>query len=349
MLKRLLAWYNSNLLLDSEQRGLFYRAMEAQLNAGIAAQRACETLAGVVEISKEISKVAHLGAKAGKEGRLVIDGLGDSLCFPGRDLGVLRVAERNNRLGVAFGRLARDTATPLSIRRNVVSKCGYFLVIFVVLLVAAINVSGTLEGLAGDSVESVPAYGLSLFLQNWWMPGAAVLGGWLALVLGYGRGNWLGAKRRLLLMFDGDVRARFGIDYAELAESLYEQGASHTDVLEAANDAFGSDAFPRWALQSALRDHAVDGVAIERALAGRVLPAPLAELVAAMAPDGERERYPGAFAALAKIQRAVLERRYGAAAVVLRAVFLVSAAGLLLTLGHGLYTSMMLVTQSTGV
>ncbi len=348
MLERLQGWYNSTLRFDSEQRSLLYRALEAQINAGVAPQRACEVLSGQVEISKEIMKIARLGAQAGKEGRLVVDGLAESFCIPARDLGVLRVAERGNTLGAAFERLAKETATPLSIRAKVLAPASYFGVIFVILLVVAVNVSETLEGLAGDQARSLPAYALSQALQDWWMPAAGALGSWLAVVLGYGRGNWLGGKRRLLLVFDADFRARFGIAFADLAETLYGQGASHTQVLEAAEEAFGGDGYSRWALKGALRDHTVEGMAMERALADRVLPRPLTELVTAMAPDGERARYPKAFGALAKIQRALLERQYGAAAAALRALFLLAASTLLLTLGHGLYTGMMMVTDMQG-
>ena len=63
-----------------------------------------------------------------------------------------------------------------------------------------------------------------------------------------------------------------------------------------------------------------------------------------MVPAGQRDLYPRAYEALAKIQRAMLERKYGVAASALRLVLLVGVGGLLLTLGHGVYTSMMLLT-----
>lgn len=349
MLDRLQRWYNTSLRLDSVQRVLFYRSMSAQLGAGVSALRACETLARDVEISKEITRVAHGAAAAGKEGRPVSVGLEESLCIPAGDLGVLRVAERNNRLGDAFERLAREAEAPLSIRRNVLGgQVSYFLVIFLILLAFAIQAKDVLDGIAGEQAASLPAYRLSVVLGELWLPASLGLAGYLAVVLGWGRNNWTGAARRLLLVFDGDARARFAIAFSELAESLYAQGASHTEVLDSANEAFGEGKFAAWAIGRARRAHAVDGIAIEKALANRVLDAPQAELVAAMVPRGQRDLYPRAYGALAKIQRAMLERKYAVAASGLRLALLAGVSGLLLTLGHGVYTSMMLLTP-TGV
>jgi len=347
MLDRLRRWYNTSLRLDSVQRALFYRSMSAQLGAGVSALRACETLSRDVEISKEISRVAHCAATAGKEGRPVSVGLAESLCLPAGDLGVLRVAERNNRLGDAFDRLAREAEAPLSIRRNVLGgQVAYFLVIFLILAAFAVQAKDVLDGIAGERAATLPAYRLSVALGDLWLPTGIVLGGYLAVVLGYGRNNWTGSRRRLLLAFDGDARARFAIAFSELAESLYLQGASHTEVLDAASEAFGEGRFAAWAIAQARRDHAVDGTAIERALAGRVLDRSLTELVAAMVPGGQRDLYPRAYRALVKIQRAMLERRYGVAASTLRLALLVGVSGLLLTLGHGVYTSMMLLAPA---
>lgn len=346
-LERLHRWYNTSLRLDSVQRVLFYRSMSAQLGAGVAPLRACETLAREVEVSKEITRVARCAAAAGKEGRPVSVGLAESLCIPAGDLGVLRVAERNNRLGEAFDRLAREAEAPLSIRRNVLGgQVAYFGIIFLILLAFAVQAKDVLDGIAGERAAALPAYRLSVLLGDVWLPAAVSIASYLAIVLGYGRNNWTGGMRRALLVFDGDARSRFAIAFSELAESLYSQGASHTEVLDSAREAFGEGRFAAWAIESARRDHAVDGTAIERALAGRVLDRSLTELVAAMVPNGQRDLYPRAYRALAKIQRAMLERRYGVAASALRLALLAGLGGLLLTLGHGVYTSMMLLTPA---
>ena len=349
MLERLQRWYNTSMRLDSEQRAVMYRCLAAQMRAGVSPMRACETLATDVEVSKEITRVAHFAASAGKEGRPVSVGLGESRCIPVGDLGVLSVAERNNSLGDAFRRLAREASEPLSIRRNVMGgQVRYFLILFLVLLAFEIQAKDFLEGIAGEKAAALPAHRLSVVLRDLWAPVGGGIGAYLVLVVGYGRNNWIGGRRRLLLMFDAEARARLGIAFCELAEPLYAQGANHTEVLDSANEAFGNGKFAAWAIALARRDHVVDGIAIEKALADRVMPRPLTQMVAGMVPGGQRDLYPEAFRSLADIQRAMLERKYGVAASAMRLGLLIAVSGLLLTVGHGIYTAMMMVA-GTGV
>lgn len=347
-LERVLRWYSSTLRLDRPQRTLMYRALGAQVRQGMSGLRACETLAGDVEISAEVKRVAHCAATAAREGRPLTAGLDESRSIPVADLGVLGVAERNNRLADAFERLADEGEAPLTIVRHVVAPVTHYLAILGVLLFFGTQAQGLLEGIARKeearaAVTQVPAYRLSEALNAGLVPVAAVLGGYLLVAGGHGRANWTGRARRLLLFFDAESRAHLAIRFAELAESLYAQGASHTEVLDAAAEAYGGGRFAAAAFRTARHDHVVDGIAVERALAGRVLPPALAELVMGMVPEGERRLYPGAYAVVAKIQRAVLERRYGVAASTLRLVVLAALGGLLLTLGHGLYTTMSLL------
>jgi len=344
-LERLHRWYGSTLRLDRPQRTLMYRALGAQLRQGVSGLRACETLAREVEISREVKRVAQCAAAAAREGRPLVAGLDDSRSIPAADLGVIRVAESNNRLGEAFEKLADEGEAPLTIVRHVVGPVTQYLIVLGVLLFFALQAQDLLETVGADRVVHLPAYQLSVILNASLVPVATVVAAYLVVVVGYGRSQWVGGLRRLLWIFDGETRAHLAIAFADLAATLYAQGASHTEVLDAAADAYGQSRYANWAFRTAKHEHLVDGIAVERALADRVLPRALAELVIGMAPGGERRLYPGAYAVVAKIQRAVLIRRYGVAAGALRLFVLTAAGALLLTLGNGVYSAMSLVSQ----
>lgn len=337
-------WYGSTVRLDRRQRGLMYRALAAQLEAGVSPLGACETLARDVEISKEVMRVAHCAATAAREGRPLAVGLREAMSIPQADLGVLAVAERTQKLAAALSRLAEEGEAPLSLARNVIAPCAYFGVILIVLVVFGVHARDLLTGLSGsEKVTAVPAYQLSVVLNAVWIPAVVIVGGYLVVVLGYGRSQWVGGMRRLLWFFDGEARVHLVIRYADLAESLYLQGANHMEVLHAMEEAYGTGSrFVGAAIRDARQD-VVEGMDMEKALAGRLVPRALAELVTGMVPLGERGLYPQAWRTVARIQRAVLERRYGVAVGTLRLVLLLGDAALLLTLGHGLYTTMMLV------
>ena len=244
-----------------------YRCLASQLDAGVSPLAACETLARDVEISKEVMRVSHCAATAAREGRLLADGLRDAQSIPFSDLGVIAVAERSNKLGPALTRLAAEGEAPLSLARNVVAPCAYYAVVGVVLVVFGVHARDLLTGLSGaEEVTSVPAYQLSVVLNAVWLPTLLIVGGYLAVVIGYGRSQWVGPIRALLWFFDGEARVHLAIRYAELAESLYLQGASHTEVLDAMDEAYGGGSrFVRTAVAEARRDHVVEGMDMERA------------------------------------------------------------------------------------
>lgn len=329
-------WWNSTVKFGREQRGLMYRALAAQLRGGVAPVTAFETLAKEVRISAETAEVARAAAQAGAEGRALADGLADTGCFPAEDLGVLRVAERGNSLAAAFEALAEGAAERLGTVSKVLAPNAYYLVVLGVLLFFAFEARDLMDSLTGLDVAGNPAYGLSLALHRWLPPTAAAIVA-AAAVVAWGRRRWHGRPRAALAWWDAEYRHQLGIRVADLAARLYDHGGSHTDVLDAVEEAFGDAPYVRRATTEARLMHMQEGAAFEDAIAGRLVPAQMATVLKALAPRGERGRYGPAFVAVAQLQRVLLAKRYAVAATAVRLATLVSTVALLATLARGIY------------
>ena len=328
-------WLMTTFRFDREQRALLYQTMAAQLAAGVSAQAAFETLARTLRLSPELTRTAQSAAQAGMEGRGVTDGLAKTL--PPDELGVLRIAERNNTLAEAFGLLQQRSDERLNLAAKVLLPNLYYLIMLTVLGFFATQAEDLL-GVMGDPalLQRNPAYALSRWVNALWPPALAVLLGAAIMVI-YGRSQWLDPWRRCLGVFDSDYRYRLGLRFCDFAAGLYAQGATHTEVLTATRDAHGQDRYVRWAVDAARRAHIEDGLAIEDALAGRLLPGRYAALLKGFVPNGERSRYPGGYRALATLLRVTLQKHYRAAAMVVRALTLTAIAALALTLARGIY------------
>ncbi len=338
MFVRLKHWWRQHLVFDLEQRALLYETLAAQLASGLPPQRAFEGLCQFAQITPVISKVAATAAAAGREGRLLTEGLAESGYIPPVEVGILQIAERNNRLQSACEGLQNQAKERLSFVSVVVLPNSYYLFILMVLLFMAYQAEELIQaiGHGSDSVH-VPAYQLSLLLKGWAMPIASGLA-LVILTIVFGRSFLTGLTRRILGFFDLEYRSLLAIRFADMASVLSTEGATHRDILDAAQLAFGHEAYVRWAVAEARQRHLGDGETIEDSLADTLLTGSLSSLLSALTPGREQEAYPAAYEALGRIQRVRLRTQYRWIAAGFRMLLLASIALLLLTLMHGVYT-----------
>lgn len=334
-------WWRQVVFLDKNQRLLLYEALSAQIEAGIPPQQAFEALHTISIITPAISRVAGAAATAGREGRLLSEGLADSQCIPALELGVLKVAERNNRLAAACANIQARNQDKLSFAVSVIAPNAYYEVIVAALLFMAWQAQDILAATAKQvDLATIPAYQLSSFLHHWMIIiTIAVVVAFVAVVVG--RSQWVGWRRALLWFFDREYRAILAVRVADMAAALSTEGANHIDILDAIAEAFGDEGYVLWAVSVARERHAGAGETIEDALSGTLLPPSLATLLSALTPGGKQQSYPLAYRTLSRVQRAQLQAQYAVLANGLRLLLLTSAALLIILLLHGIYTAVL--------
>ena len=338
MWRSLTTWWRCAFEFPREQRGLFYRILRAQLGAGVAPATACETLAERVRVSKRMSLVAAAGARAARDGRGVVEGLGGTLCFPAEDVGVLRIAERAAALEQALADLENAQAERLGIASQVLGPNSYFLAMLGVAVFGGSQVADLLS-VVGDqaALAANEAYMLSVGIRTYGPPFGIVVGAAAALVA-FGRLRWQGRVRRLLWAFDGVYRAQTGIRFADFAARLYDRGASHPAVLDAVQEAFGRGGFLGRGVDRARRDLAA-GMAFEDAVAGRLLTRELAEILKGLVPGGDMRLYPAGMRAVAAMQRALLRRQLGVGRTAVRTAALAAVGMFVAVMAPGIYSA----------
>ena len=341
IIRTLTGWWRQLVVLDKNQRLLLYEALGAQIEAGIPPQQAFEALHTISIITPAISRVAGAAATAGREGRLLTEGLADSQCIPLLELGVLKVAERNNRLATACANIQARNQDKLSFLASVVVPNAYYEVIVAALLFMVWQAKDILAATANKvDLATIPAYQLSSFLHHWAIIITIVgLLGFVTVV--YGRSQWVGRHRALLWFFDREYRAVLAVRVADMAAALSTEGANHIDILDAIKEAFGDEDYVLWAVSTARELHAGAGETIEDALSGTLLPPPLAALLSALTPGGKQERYPLSYRTLSRVQRTQLQAQYAVLTNGLRLLLLATAALLIIMLLHGIYTAVL--------
>lgn len=335
MLRALARWWACNVRFPSRQRGLFYDILATQLGSGIAVGEACATVAEV-GVSAQMARVARAAADAEAEGRGAVEGLADSGCLPVTDVRLLRVAERSASLGEALRDLRSAQAGRLGVLATVIVPNTYPLAMLAVALVGGSLVADFVATAVGEEeMAGNRAVELSRAIKEYGPPVAFVAAGMLALGA-VGLTRWRGPHRRLLGVFDGVYRTQVGIAFAGLAARLTERGAGDVEVLDAAEEAFGRRGYTGSGIALVRRD-VEGGVAMENALAERLLTSEYAAVLKALVPRGERELYPRGYRAVADVQTSVLRGQLNAAAGTLRMVALGGAAVLIMVMVPGIY------------
>ena len=333
-------WFRCAFSFPAQRRHLFYRLVAAQLRGGIAAPAAFAGMGRTLSVDRVSGDVARRVAAAIAEGRTVADGLEETKSVPADEVGIVRVSEGSGTLAEGLEGMAEAGAGRLSIAGSVLAPNAYYLVVFA----AAMLGLGELEELLAsgmvnpERLDENGAYRLSAMVNDFGLFVLALGLGSVVTVMA-GRNAWHGRSRRLLGPFDAEHRARVALEFAELAARLYRQGGNHGEVLTAYEEARGRTGYRRWAVREARRDHEEDGVAIERALRGRLVTPWMAELLVVMVPGGDREMYPRALTELAGIQRTLLAARYKAAANMLRLALLVVLGSIVAIVVPGIYSA----------
>ncbi len=338
LLDTLLRWWNCTLRFDRGKRLIFYRMMRAQLSAGLPLSKALENLTESLYVYPEAAIAARRALQTLRTGDGAAKGFRDSRLVPLSDVGVIRVAERRGNWLPALDTLFGEIQQPQTFFVSVISPNAYFLIVLGVALILAFLMQGILLEITTDpqTLRQNPAYQLSVWLDQWLLPLLAASGAYTMLVL-WGRPRWQGSGRYLLLPFDREYRLRVALRYSRFASLMHRQGAGHVDVLNDAMELFAAEPYVLRQLRDARNAH-TGGLAIERALAGRVLNPQHAGLLQNMAPQRLTTSYPAAYAALTELLQALLAKRHQSLLVATRILALIGFVVLFLTMAGGIFT-----------
>ena len=322
MLKQLVNVLNYTIIFTKKERGLFYKIMASQLRAGSSPGAAAMLLANELQTTKNITLVATLAAQREVEGAGLVEGLSETNYFPPDELGVMRVAEQKGVLKEAFTDLEQSTSARPSFMKNVVSSAMYFLIfagIFYVLGISSGSFFYALEPEADTKFAGNIAFEVGTFLGSYGILIASILA-IIIILLVQGRATLEPSLRWLLGIFDKDYRLLFALEYSQIAEIMYRQGASHQEVMELSSEALGSARFKKRALEKALNSH-VSGTLYELALQeSSVLYEGHKKLIQSLSVGGTASNYANAFKALSEIIFEMLVARYKGFSVGLQAL-----------------------------
>ena len=340
-------WWRSHVDVDTTTRTMFYKILGAQTRGGVRLLTICEMLKDKAQLDTGVRQLARFGADAARAGRLASDGFAESGYLPPTDAGILRVAEQNGTLPDALAELTADERHARTFFTGVF-KPAAFQLIPASLAVGMVTASPKLltDIVQNEAArEAMPLHMVATFLQTFGPAGGIFILLFVAFCW-WGRSR-LTERRWLLILFNRDWLDQVAIAYCRLAASMTRQGATHLQTLSAFADAYQSP-YVRTMIPLAKRD-LTDGRAYAASLAGRLLPADIAELLDALVPGENRERYPNAFETLAAMQEALLASHYAVRARGLKFVFMATAAGFLVLMFHGLFNAAQSVASQVGV
>ena len=340
-------WWRSHIDVDTNTRTMFYKILGAQTRGGVRLLTICQMLKDKKQLDPGVRQLAQYGADAAQAGRLASDGFAESGYLPSTDAGILRIAEQNGTLPDALAELTDDERQSRTFFSGVFKPAAFQLVP----ASAAIGMVAASPKLLSDIVQdetarqAMPLHMVATFLQSYG-PAIAVTILLFVVFCWWGRSR-LTQRRWMLTLFNRDWLDQVSIAYCRLGASMTRQGATHLQTLQAFADAYQSK-YVRAVMPLASRD-VTDGRAYAASLADRLLPADIAELLDALVPGEDRERYPNAFETLATMQEAQLANHYAVRARGLKFLFMLTATGFLVLMFHGLFNAAQTVASQVGV
>lgn len=340
-------WWRRHVEMDSTTRTMFYKILAAQTRGGVRLLSICQMLKDKEQLSAGVRRIAGYGADAAQAGRLASDGFAESGYLPVTDAGILRVAEQNGTLPDALAELTDEERQGRTFFSGVFKPAAFQLLpasVAVAMVTASPNL---LNDVVQDEAlrATMPLHIVATFLQTFGPAiGIAIL--LFVAFCWWGRSR-LTQRRWLLTLFHRDWLDQIAIAYCRLGASMTRQGATHLQTLQAFADAYKSK-YVRTMIPLASRD-VTDGRAYASSLADRLLPSDIAELLDALVPGEDRERYPNAFETLAAMQEAQLANHYAVRARALKFIFMATAAGFLVLMFHGLFNAAQTVASQVGV
>ena len=326
---------------------MFYKILSAQTRGGVRLLTICQMLRDKAQLDTGVKRLAQYGADAAQGGRLASDGFAESGYLPAADAGILRVAEQNGTLPDALAELTDEERQARTFFTGVFKPAAFQLIPASVAIGMVAASPKLLTDIVQDEAarEAMPLHMVATLLQTFG-PAIGIL---ILLFVGFcwwGRSR-LTQRRWLLTLFNRDWLDQVAIAYCRLAASMTRQGGTHLQTLAAFADAYGVT-YVRAMIPLAKRD-LTDGRAYAASLADRLLPADIAELLDALVPGEDRERYPNAFETLAAMQEAQLANHYAVCARGLKFIFMATAAGFLVLMFHGLFNAAQTVASQVGV
>lgn len=330
--------FNQLFRFPREDRALFYDVVIVQLEAGLTLKQIFETIDMELNISKEMSLAAAAGHQAIREGRSGIEGLGDSNMFPADEIFLLTAAEDKNALLSCLKQLSVRAQSSATFFRDVVAPNTYYLGIAAALTYVLFQAKGLVDSFGSIvSLDNNDAYATSVALNQY---GPSVLVGFivLSLFLYYCSCHLYHPLRRVVPFFAKDIQLQYGVRFCALSSMFYDIGATHGDILRAAENIFGGSGFMRGAIAELRTSYESEGSIYNEAVGQTILSPEIASVLIAMVPGEERDAFSPAHRAVERLQLNVLRKRHSSARVMFQLALLATISFMLLTMLIGLYS-----------
>ena len=319
-------------------RQIYYRVMAAQMSLGVSLERAIRTAAATLPsntLAKAFGERVDAAASAGSK---LTEDWAASGWLPHFDSIMLILAEREgpSALSEAFSDLAEDEAQVLTFKTAVLGKNAYSLAVFAVAMTFLWLFADLLEQIAGrypQVLEGQLAYALSIGLREWGLAGAVVIAILVVLHL-FVLSNMIPPQRQLVGWMTYNYDLRIAHTYLTLAGKMAARGASHTQVvsllLSVIKGRYARESLRKIQYRLKRGDDYMNAVR-------SIIPKRFAQVLAGMAPAGERGILSKAYRSVAVIVEEVLRGRYSKIAAIFKSILMALNGVIVLTLVQGMY------------
>ena len=326
------------LQANKNTRNVYYRVMAAQLSLGISLDTAVRTTARVMPKNPIARGFGARIDAVTAQGTKITDDWQKSGWLPPFDSAMLMLAEREGvqALGDAFATMIDETVEKITIFSSIIKPNLYPLSVGGIAGTFLWFFSGFLEQIAGRYpavLEGQFAYGLSLNVQKWALPAAIAVLALFCLYMVATR-TFTGTARKLIGFVAADHDMQTAKDYLNFSSKLAARGASFSEMTALINHAMNG-MYVRYALRM-LNGRLLRGDDYMLAVSV-IVPPHLAQVLAGLAPAGERRLLPSAYRTVAIIIEEILRQRYTRMAVMMRTVMLSLDAAIVLVLVQGVY------------
>lgn len=337
------------LAASKDVRQIYYRVMSAQLSIGISLENAIRTAAATLPSNTLAQAFGRRVDAAAAAGNRLTEDWAKSKWLPHFDSIMLILAEREGpaALSEVFGDLAKDTAQSLSFKNAVLAKNVYPLGVFGVALAFLWAFADLLEKIAGrypQVLEGQVAYSLSIGLREWGPPSVVVL---FALVIIYlfALSNITHPHRDIIKMLTFNYDLRVARTYLTFAGKMAARGASHSQTVDLLLSVIGGR-YARHSLRQIKRclQRGDDYMIAVNA----IVPPRFAQVLAGMAPAGERGILAKAYETVSVIVEEVLRGRYAKISAIFRSILMAANGVIVLILVQGMYGSTADLTDIIG-
>ena len=331
-------------------RDTWYRVMAAQLRIGVPLADAVRTTAKTLPKNALATALgARVESVAGVGGRICSDWQ-KSGWLPDFDVALLTIAERegSQALGEVFADLVEETHEKMDFLSAVVSKNVYPIGVFGIALAFLWFFKDFLEQIAGrypQILNSQTAYHASIGLQEWG-PFVLIFGSALCVVYQLLVTNVVGRYRKMLGPLGRGYELQMARRYLYFCSKMSARGASFIEMTDILSRIM-KERYARSALKE-MKARLTKGEDYMAVVGRTMLPPQLGNVLAGLAPAGERAVLADAYDTVAIIIQELLRGKYVKLAAAMKLVLLSINAVVVIMIVNGVYGTTTDLTDIVG-